>query len=495
SSTLEFWHAISITEAENFGFLDGGTTFGGGQVQISLVGLDGKFGKWQRLSPNVNGYDHTIQGTLSICQFDPGDDQASPANETVCNGAPVWADIGDIYGINTTCNPGTDSDTGGADPDGHDCGDTTDRGPTNIQNGSVGTGVWARSVFDLSPFSGRQARLRWLASYGGGWSFSTSRSFAEPQTGSESPYEQDDGWYVDDIKLTDLRIAPIPILPDPSAGPAVCLAGENAANCGTITVALASSALAQVGPDPLGRLINSDTLGQVVNLDARGSSASTPACENGTLLFKWEQIAIDPNNVVTVVDLMQDFSPDGTVGVAPLTDANYRLTVRCSSDTACEESRLITVRVYAGDGSDVGGGNGDTEDIFFDYTGAINTAGTAVRLNWPAGPAPAGMSGYDVFVARRPAGASAGVDPYDGTHHFKGGCYADAVANPGAPSNAVFPDAGNPGLGETFFYQVGHSPVSTMTNTRIALGPSRTSPGATNLSSVNCGPVVTPPSF
>jgi len=43
---------------------------------------------------------------------------------------------------------------------------------------------------------------------GGAWSFGTSRSFLEPAghgTKAYQGFEQDDGWWIDDVKLTDLR--------------------------------------------------------------------------------------------------------------------------------------------------------------------------------------------------------------------------------------------------------------------------------------------------
>ena len=66
--------------------------------------------------------------------------------------------------------------------------------------------MWARSQADLSAFFGREARLRWIFQGGGGWGFGESRSFLEPEVGI-SPYiayDLDAGWYVDDIRITDV---------------------------------------------------------------------------------------------------------------------------------------------------------------------------------------------------------------------------------------------------------------------------------------------------
>ncbi|MGH9870810.1 MAG: putative metal-binding motif-containing protein [Candidatus Polarisedimenticolia bacterium] len=210
ASRLDFWHLISFPDDENFGFgfIPPGKSFGGGQVQISLLGVDGRFERWQHLTPNLNGYDSTIQETVSLCGFDPGDDLIAPANETMCDNSPLWADLGDVIGTDSTCTVDTDNN----DALHKDCGDISgcSPGPGCTENGSVGAGVWARSTFNLSAYTGRVARLRWIGMVEGGWSFGTQRSVLESDAGIYQYFDQDDGWWIDDIMLTDLRVAPGP---------------------------------------------------------------------------------------------------------------------------------------------------------------------------------------------------------------------------------------------------------------------------------------------
>jgi hypothetical protein len=208
-STLGFWQIISIPDEENFGsgFIPTGTSFGGGQVQISLLGGDGRFGRWKTLAPSFNGYDSLIQENISICGFDPTDDALPPANETMCDNSPLYADKGDVFGTDATCSIDTDNN----DWVHKDCGDIScTPGAECTERGSMGLGVWTRSAFDLSAFAGRVARLRWIEMVEGGWSFGTARSVLEPDPGGgfESYYDGDDGWYIDDIVLTDLRQGP-----------------------------------------------------------------------------------------------------------------------------------------------------------------------------------------------------------------------------------------------------------------------------------------------
>ena len=213
ASTLEFWHIISVPDEENFGlgFISEGLSFGGGQAQISLLGADGKFERWRRLTPSFNGHDSSVEG-VTICSFDPGDDQMLPNDLTMCDPAPVWAEMGDVFGTDATCT----TDTNFNDPLHNDCGDIScEPGPGCTENGSLGPGVWARSAFDLSPFAGRVARLRWIGMMDGGWFFGQSRSALEEESGGFGYWvysDLDDGWYLDDIVLTDLRDRPHPAL-------------------------------------------------------------------------------------------------------------------------------------------------------------------------------------------------------------------------------------------------------------------------------------------
>jgi len=213
-------------EGIGHGFIHDGETFGGGQVQISLLEADGRFDRWRRLTPGFNGYDSTDQVGISLCGFDPTDDAVIADNLTLCDHGPLWADLGDVRGNDATCTTDTDAN----DPMHKDCGaiSSCTGGPGCTENGSVGPGVWARSAFDLSPFAGRVARLRWIGMVEGGWSFGISRSFFEPQPGGVAYqyFEGDDGWWIDDIVLTDLRAAGLPCTDDTDGA-------QNCADCAT----------------------------------------------------------------------------------------------------------------------------------------------------------------------------------------------------------------------------------------------------------------------
>jgi hypothetical protein len=443
ASTLEFWHLMSSLDDENAGsgFLPNGGTFGGGQVHISLLNnSSGKFEKWQRLTPSTNGYDSVMNDTISICEFDPGDDEIAPANETMCELGPLWADIGDVFGTDATCVTDTDSN----DAAHKDCGATSNQGPTNLQTGSIGAGVWARSAFNLSPFAGRVARLRWIHSEGGGWSFGITRSALEPEPGNPEYqyFDGDDGWWIDDVKLTDLRQFASTIGPDNLTGLATCSAQGDTANCTAITPNV-------VGSVAFGttRLVSLDALSQAAVLDARQSAG---ACTNGMLQYEWSQL----NDAGTaVVDVIQPFSPAGNVSVAPSRDTKYRVSVRCSSDLACTASQDVVVKVYGGDGSDLNPQSNLT-GIDPNEIGVHATGGATTTIQWPSRPQPPGISGYDVF--RFSSGTATGVDVFSGGT-FDGICFANAVAQVALPGLVTTTDSSTPAANTSYMYQVGHS--------------------------------------
>jgi hypothetical protein len=454
-SSLEFWHMISIPDDENFGsgFVPPGTAFGGGQVQVSLLGLDGNFERWKRLGASFNGYDGADQDTVSLCGFDPGDDENPPANETLCNsGAPLFNDKGDMYGSDPTCTVDND----GNDPAHLDCGDIscvpgagcTETGPGASHSGTagIGTGVWNRSAFDLSSFAGRVARLRWIGMMEGGWSFGTSRSSMEPSAGpAYQMFDDDAGWYIDDIVVTDLRALPAIIGPDTVIGQSTCLAHTplvNNDNCGVMNASIAGSSPLEV-----------DTLLQNVVLDGRQSFAADDpgtggvvegACTNGVLEYQWSKSSGGSGGPYSV---MQAYSPDGTLVDSPDQDSYYLLEVRCSADVTCTDTAIVQALVYPGDGSDLnptasrGGG-----------VGLVVTGGALATISWPTGPQAPGVNGYDVYSYS--AGPGTGDASITGT--WSGGTqfHTDACVMFAVAGSAD--DASIPVPGEAFFYQVGH---------------------------------------
>ncbi len=500
NSLLEFWHIISV--ADDREGITAGTTLAGGQVQMSLFNAGtGLYEPWERLAASQNGYGAVDQEQFTICEFDPGDDKEPRVNETMCGGKPQWSEMGDLCGNDLGCVVDNECSGLGVQTTG-DCGDVTNKtvvgscqwvaSPTCgsfLENGGTGTGlgrgtgVWIRSQFDLQPFSGRQARLRWIFEGGGGWQFGQSRSWLEPEPGG-SPYfgafNRDDGWYVDDIKLTDLRTAPASIDPDPIDGLAFCPTQGDPGNCDSINIVIAGSAVdARTG----GRVLFAQdrNTGTQVSLDARQSTAvndpNVPGdgtCPLGVLEFRWTNLGTG--------EVLQEFGPGGEVKAVPTLDSTYRVEARCSSDRACTASSDVQVLTYPGEGRDLAPSfvadsqGGFTPDGIDGLAFALNATtqrecdpNNNASISWRSRPQPPGVSGYDLFECSTSlSGSCSGGGP--GSPVFSGACAVPNIA-PVAVGGLVSTTIACPALGSAKIWAAGHSSANGLALTPLGFDP------------------------
>jgi len=519
STQLDFWHIISVCDDKCSNAGPGGT-FAGGQVQISLRNPGtGLWERWQRLTPAQNGYNSLGQNVTVICEFDPGDDQNPPSNETICANQPQWSDMGDLYGGDRTCV--TDED--GNDPVDKDCGSTTNRtalacswiGDPNcgsfLENGSVGRGVWAREQFNLSAFAGREARLRWVDQMGGGWGYGESRSFLEPEPGflPAQVNDLDDGWYIDDIRLTDLRVLPASVAPDPTDGLASCPARDDPDNCRFITLDVAGSAV----DDRTGTIVlraPSGALRTGVALDTRRSAAGPAGheCLSGVLQYQWREIDAGGHEA----RIISPFSSQGLAVVALDRDTVYEVEAMCTSHPGCTASATVQVQVYPGDGADLNGPALDAagqplDGLRIDVLDAVcDPAGTvphhclapgdpkvtcgsnndcqAAQLTWRARPQVPGIAGYDVF--KRDV-AIPGTDIFAGDRFMGGACLANAVAQQAAGKVVTLVDGLMPLVRHASLYMVAHSSGNTLAIAPLGYRPSpSTRPGTLVTAATTC---------
>jgi hypothetical protein len=144
-----------------------------------------------------------------------------------------------------------------------------------------------------------------------------------------NPNAGDDGWYIDDLRLTQTS----------SSSPTVRLDTDNngSSACGVAC----SSITADLDATPT----NSAAPGQLVTLSAQGSLAD--ACVSGTLLY---QFWLNPNNNATlsVADgdtLLRDYSANPIYEDAPGNQTIYGVAVKCSQSPFCEDTQSTTVGV------------------------------------------------------------------------------------------------------------------------------------------------------
>jgi len=196
SPELSFKQQVSLVDNRGFGGLEAADR----AVVHAQVGTSGV---WQKLVPFENTYD--IQGTTQFinCLFDPiddGNDEESFYDPEIPVPAPEWGD--GPLGPSSTCFPEFVFTY---------LGDTDELfNPANIGRasdgpglqGALGPGTWVNSRIDLSSFRGRSIRIRFvvtsLGADHGTWGL----------WGALAPI--DDGWYLDDVRVTQTLGAAVP---------------------------------------------------------------------------------------------------------------------------------------------------------------------------------------------------------------------------------------------------------------------------------------------
>jgi hypothetical protein len=501
STQLEFWHIMRGIEDWILGIGEG-DTFAGGQIHISILNSGtGLYGLWEVLSATQNGYKHKDDESYSICEMDVGDDGPLAGQLTMCGGAPQWAEQGDVYGTNLDVTGGIadciiDSDTT-TNPNG-DCGETSNRTVDTscswvadatcgsfLEKGTtagVGSGIWARTQFDLGPFAGRTARLRWAFEGGGGWSWGESRSMVEPEPGISPTfyYEGDTGWYVDDIKLTDIRVSAAVVIPDPVDGLQTCPDQGDTDNCGVVNIDIAGAAT-DARNGGLVLFAQRDNTGTPVTLDARQSvGADDPntggtvegACTSGVLEFRWTDLGSG--------EVVKAWGPGGAAHASPALDNTYRVDARCSSDTSCMASELVEVMTYPGDGRDLTpsfivvddpNSADDGSQVNDDYAGlAVSDCDPNgnVTLTWRARPQTPGNDGYSVLECSSGGGAcltgTGTVNPE----------FAGAVVGTepqGAVGDVISHVRACPAVGTATYWSIGHSSLAALGKCALGLDP------------------------
>jgi hypothetical protein len=313
ASELTFKHQVGLA---NTHYHSGpwGRSDDRGVVQVQLANSAGMaVGHWRKIYPYENVYDSQAVDYYTNCMFDPVDD----GNDE--DGYFDPSDPDRHLGPSSTCYPEFAFARHGAiafDATFHpaDIGDAGD-GP-GLQ-GSRGPGTWVETKFSLDRWRGRRMRLRFLAS-----SFEISTALTWQQAVAWNPIEADDGWYIDDVRISNTLTGQATVTVDTadrSGLPA----------CGPVCTSVTPSLI--VTPEVA-------ECGELFTLDASGSTADQ--CPDGALQYRfwWTWRGVPPGGVPhDYVVLLQDWNENGilthptqTIGAHP-----YRVDVRCSTRSAC----------------------------------------------------------------------------------------------------------------------------------------------------------------
>ncbi len=280
---------------------------------LTPIGTDGPL--WERLEPYWNRYDNVGTDQYSNCMFDPVDDgndedsyydPSDPSRRlgpsSTCYGERVFSRAGDTDYRNTA-----DATKIGLAGDG-----------PGLQ-GSINVGTWVKPAFSLQKYAGRRIKIRLLA---------TSLEIGQTQTwlaeAGQGDLVGDDGWYVDDVRVTPTLTNPATISPDSkSVTPIPCVP------CTSINAALTASPNATSAP------------GNIVKLDANGSVADS--CLMGPPQY---QFWIDENANGIAGDngdtMIRDFAELPTLLVAPDATQHYAVVAGCPGEPLCDTDGSAT---------------------------------------------------------------------------------------------------------------------------------------------------------
>jgi hypothetical protein len=191
-------------------------------------------------------------------------------------------------------------------------------------DGIRGPGAWIESKFSLDRFRGRRLRLRFLVT-----TVEVAPAVSMEELLFWNPSPADDGWYIDDIRVTNTLATPATVAADtadrsglPGCGP----------DCASVTAALVAT------PDSTG------APGDPVSLDASASAADH--CPGGALLYRF-WLDEDGNGLVNgpLDALLRGFTDDPVLLDAPDFTSRYVVEVQCASQTTCgnRATALVTV--------------------------------------------------------------------------------------------------------------------------------------------------------
>ncbi len=184
---LSFEHQVSTMDSRRTN-----TPVGEAADRAVVQVLPSPSGSWETVPAYRNGYDALGTDFFANCVFDPIDDGN---NEDSHFPGIIWEWP---YGPSSTCMPQYAFSY---------LGDTDQPfAPGNVGRasdgpglaGSLGIGTWVESRFDLSRYRGRSIRIRFLFTSIQVYDYVTVQSAF-----MWNPVPDDDGWYIDDVRVTE----------------------------------------------------------------------------------------------------------------------------------------------------------------------------------------------------------------------------------------------------------------------------------------------------
>jgi hypothetical protein len=308
------------------------------QVDHNPDPLIDDWGFWDKLVPFVNVYDHKPNAWSAFgsyyCLFTPTDAGSGPPNprgvhETICYPQGAWSTCGSVNGT-SLASVGACAGPGEVDPSG--------------------VGVWVRSRFNLSDYLGQRVRIRWVAET---WDFGVAPDSYYEVGGGWATTTRDDGWWIDDIRITGAITQQIVPVADTKPRTGSCPSkpcNQAVGDAGTNVVLKATDVAGQV----LDGVVSVPMAGQSIHISAIDSTLPG-GCVGGVAEYEFSR-----NGVVA-----QPFGPKTYYLDAPESNTDYRARARCSTDFTCTSvaGSSLDVGVYSGDGG---------ESVFGERNGSLD---------------------------------------------------------------------------------------------------------------------------
>ncbi|HYV85086.1 MAG TPA: thrombospondin type 3 repeat-containing protein [Patescibacteria group bacterium] len=428
---LSFFQIADMMDNNSYNCKTGqANDFGDVHIQVfdsQANGGSGAWGFWDRLAPFQNVYDHisyiwsTFGAAPTYCIMTPADTGTGGyaprgVKETLCFPNGIWSHCGNSR---DTTNTGQ-------------CHDADDQGHVG-STGVNGPGLWMQSKFNLSNFLGQTVRIRWIAQI---WEFdNTGTSSYYELGGAWGPQTGDEGWWIDDIRITGALQGPAQPLADTKApGPGTCpgVACNSALGDGGFSVDLVVT-----DADGDGLFVG----GEQVKLSA-ALTTNPGGCVGGGVQYRFYK------NGTAAANLVQDWSSSPIFLDNPTADTTYRVQARCSVFPACTSTLVSApateaLLVYPG----------DSQDIVLNLTHALNVT----TIAWASRPQTAQVSGYDLFSGTINSSGEVAQATLAGL-----ACLSGNIAQPGGAPGPVVSrtDSVNPVLGKVTYYLAGHNPVA-----------------------------------
>ena len=355
---LSFYHIARLMDNNGVGPNNERQCVDCGDVQIQTDGdadmnVD-NWGFWDKLVPFQNVYDHkpnafSVFGAY-YCEFTPTDTGSAPPNprgvhETTCYPLGTWSRCGSTIGTVAV----------GAIPD---C-----LGPFELD--PSGIGVWAQTKFNLAGYLGQRVRLRWIAE---SWTFDATSSSYFEIGGTWAATTADDGWWLDDIRVTGTIQTQFTPQADLAASPGAACPSDpcNQALGGTDNGTQVILKITDLNGNVLDGVTTFPFAGQSIRVSAIDSSIPG-GCVGGVAEYEFSKDGV----------VKQAFGPKSFYLDAPESSANYSARARCSTDFTCTSivGATIAVNPYTGDGSDAIFANPPNQNLGVRYFRGVCTAG------------------------------------------------------------------------------------------------------------------------